>query len=418
MKHLFFTSVLAASGVAMTASAHPGHGSHPADRVSVQPMASQTLENTVINSYSRLVKKSYDDALTTAEAMNARVDAFLAAPSQISFDALKASWVKARMVYGLTEAWRFYSGPIDNDEGPEGQLNAWPMDEVYMDYVDGMPNAGIINRPDLYPEITAKLLTSLNELGGEKNIATGYHGIEFLLWGQDTVKGLPSKKSSGQRSFTDYVDAKNADRRGEYLKVLSQLIVSDLKGLVLAWEPAHENYRAKFENMESAEALTNMITGIAELSFAELAGERLFVAIDEGDQEHEQSCFSDMTHLDTEANFLGIYNAWHGSYRQVDYRSPHGKINLPMAKPLPAVTGLTGIKALVAKKDPALAEKVSLQMDKVYNDIRMIPVPFDNSIVEKPALTLNAVQSLRTLGELLQKSGEALGLTIVIGAGD
>ena len=51
------------------------------------------------------------------------------------------------MVYSPTEVFRFYGGPIDDDNGPEGLLNAWPLDEVFIDYVLGNPDAGIINDP-------------------------------------------------------------------------------------------------------------------------------------------------------------------------------------------------------------------------------------------------------------------------------
>ena len=37
------------------------------------------------------------------------------------------------------------------------------MDEAHADYVEGDPNAGIINMVDEYPEITTDLLTRLNE---------------------------------------------------------------------------------------------------------------------------------------------------------------------------------------------------------------------------------------------------------------
>ena len=58
------------------------------------------------------------------------------------------------------------------------------MDEAYIDYVEGNLSAGIINDPDTYPVIDAALIESLNEEGGEENVSTGWHAIEFLLWGR------------------------------------------------------------------------------------------------------------------------------------------------------------------------------------------------------------------------------------------
>lgn len=133
----------------------------------------------------------------------------------------------AREPYGQTEVYRFYGGPIDDVNGPESLINAWPVDEVYIDYVEGAPASGIVNNVADYPEITKELLTSLNEVGAEENIATGYHPIEFLLWGQDL-----SADSAGQRAYTDYTSADNADRRGVYLNAAAEMLVEHLGVLV------------------------------------------------------------------------------------------------------------------------------------------------------------------------------------------
>ena len=89
------------------------------------------------------------------------------------------------------------------DDGPEGQINAWPMDEAYVDYVDREPDAGIINNAAKYPTITTEVLDEANEKGGEKNISTGWHAIEFLLWGQD-----PNAERAGAAPVTDYTTAR------------------------------------------------------------------------------------------------------------------------------------------------------------------------------------------------------------------
>src|SRR5262249_43610750 len=156
----------------------------------------------------------------------------VADPNDETMAAAKQAWLDARDDYGLTEAFRFYGGPIDNeDNGPEGLLNAWPMDEAYVDYVEGDPNSGIINDPPTSPTIEADPLISLNESGGETNISTGWHAIEFLLWGQDLSEDGP-----GARPASDYVDAPNADRRAQYLTVTTDLLVSNLQSLVDAWD--------------------------------------------------------------------------------------------------------------------------------------------------------------------------------------
>lgn len=144
------------------------------------------IATQVISDYSKHVYNTYAELLVANKKLEAALVTFTKSPSQETHDAAKAAWIEARRVYSPTEAFRFYGGPIDDAEtGPEGLMNAWPLDEAYVDYVKEDPKAGIINNPKLYPKITKEVLVSLNEKDGEKNISTGYHAIEFLLWGQD-----------------------------------------------------------------------------------------------------------------------------------------------------------------------------------------------------------------------------------------
>ena len=149
-----------------------------------QNIGSTDLKQVVLN-YANIVHASYVDSLNLAKNMQEKINSFLESPSQTGLDEAKQSWVDSRFPYLQTEVYRFYGGPIDDEDGPEGLLNAWPMDEAYVDYVKGSPKSGIINNTEDYPEITQDLLISLNEKEGEENISCGYHAVEFLLWGQD-----------------------------------------------------------------------------------------------------------------------------------------------------------------------------------------------------------------------------------------
>ncbi len=260
-----------------------------------------------------LVHANYEDTLHAAQAMKRAIDAFLASPSADTQQAAQKAWRAAREFYGQTEAFRFYGGPIDDDKGPEGRLNAWPMDESYVDKVEGGDNAGLIN--DRSFAITPESISEQNERGGEENIATGWHAIEFLLWGQ----GL-SESGPGNRAFTDFVDGKatNADRRRQYLAVVTDLLIEDLNTLVKAWRPESKlNYRARFVE-GGQESLRKMFVAMGSLSCGELAGERLEVALNSQDQEDEHSCFSDNTHRDAVLNATGIENVWLGRYKRAD----------------------------------------------------------------------------------------------------
>ncbi len=106
----------------------------------------------------------HGDALAGATRLKTSIDAFVAAPTAEGLQAAKDAWKSARPEYLQPEMARFSDGPIDNAEtGKEGLINAWPMDEGYIDYVEGDPEAGIINDPATFPTIDADLLTWLYE---------------------------------------------------------------------------------------------------------------------------------------------------------------------------------------------------------------------------------------------------------------
>ena len=347
---------------------------------------------SVARHYAALVHANYSDTLAAAKDMQAAIAAFVAAPSADGLNKARKAWLDAREFYGQTEAFRFYGGPIDDDKGPEGQINAWPLDEAYVDYVEGKPNAGLIN--DTRFKITKAKLTEVNERGGEENIAAGWHAIEFLLWGQDL-----SETGAGNRSFEDYVDGKkpNADRRRQFLTVATDLLIDDLNYITKAWEPGKKNYRAQFEK-GGKESVRKIIVGLGSLSRGELAGERMEVALNSQDQEDEHSCFSDNTHRDAATNAKGIQNVWLGQYQRRDGSQLQGP----------------GVRDLVAAKDAALAAKTTAQIAESVQGAEGIPAPFDRAIVKgsqgRPVME-KTIASLVEQSKLLVESAGAVGIT-------
>jgi putative iron-regulated protein len=356
--------------------------------------ASKLDARAVAQGYSQLVYANYSDSLASARDMQTAIAAFLAAPSKQSLEAARKSWLDAREFYGQTEAFRFYGGPIDDENGPEGQINAWPMDESYVDYVEGKANAGFINDPKF--KISKANLAKQNERGGEENIATGWHAIEFLLWGQDL-----SETGPGDRSFEDYVDGKraNADRRRLYLKVVTELLIDDLAGVAKAWAPGQKNYRAQFDK-GGVESVRKIIVGLGSLSRGELAGERMEVPLNSQDQEDEHSCFSDNTHRDMVANATGIQNVWLGQYKRRDG------------------TGLkvASLAELVAVKNAELSGKTSAQIASTVKATEGIQAPFDREIIggaDAPGRKRiqAAVDSATEQSKLLVQAANAIGIT-------
>jgi putative iron-regulated protein len=267
----------------------------------------------VATTYADVVSAAYEANVAAATGLHEAIDSFVAAPTDAGLQAAKDAWLTARAQYGPTEVFRFYDGPIDDpDDGPEGQINAWPMDEAYVDYTVDDPEAGLVADADALPEITEETITAVNEEGGETNISTGWHAIEFLLWGQDLSEDGP-----GERPLTDYTSDPDAERRGEYLSALSHLLIDDLEGLAEQWAPDGGAYRDQFLS-DPAQAVTNILRGMGALSAGELAGERMLVAYDTGDQEDEHSCFSDNTIADVVGNAEGIRLAYTAEYEGVE----------------------------------------------------------------------------------------------------
>ena len=333
-----------------------------------------------IANYSELVRQNYSDTKATAVALAGTIDAFVVAPSAAGLDAAKAAWLTARESYLLTEAFRFYDGPIDEPRaGLESLMNSWPMDENFIDYVQTTPGSGAINNPQF--EISAASLTALNEMGGEKNIATGYHAIEFLLWGQDTNPAGP-----GARPFTDFVvgeggTAMNQGRRGMYLKTIAALLVANLDSVLLSWQPGVvSNYRGQLAAATPKEGLRRVLQGLIVLSGFETGGERIQTALDSGDQEDEHSCFSDNTHRDFVQDVQGIQNVYLGKYQP----------------PAGALISGTSVKDVVAKHDAALATALDLEIAKSLALAKALVPPFDQEILAGNAAGRARVQALAT----------------------
>jgi putative iron-regulated protein len=338
-----------------------------------------------ITNYADIVYASYQDSYSTAEILKQKIDAFVAAPSEAAFQQCKDAWLAARNPYGQTEAYRFYGGPIDDDDGPEGLINAWPMDESFIDYVADGEGAGLINNPEDFPTISKTVLAEFNESISETSIFTGYHAIEFLLWGQDL-----SNESAGERPYTDYVvgengTADNQQRRGQYLKVVAELLLDNLASVRNEWAPGAA-YREEFVKRENiASSVDKIFTSLGELSKGELSGERMFVAVDTEDQEHEHSCFSDNTIADIKMNFKGLQNVYFGSYKRTDGSEITGK----------------SFHEIATSVAPEKAAAVVAAFANAEAKINLIQTPFDRAIIEDSADILTAVEALSELSDLI-----------------
>ncbi|MDD0973150.1 imelysin family protein [Pseudomonas fontis] len=334
----------------------------------------EAAAKAVVKNYADMVYAVYNDSLITAKTLQASIDAFLANPNDDTLKAAKAAWVASRVPYLQSEVFRFGNTIIDDWEG---QVNAWPLDEGLIDYVDksyehalGNPGAtaNIIANTEIQvgedkvdvKDITPEKLASLNELGGsEANVATGYHAIEFLLWGQDLNGTGPG---AGNRPASDYLQGKGAtgehnERRRAYLSAVTQLLINDLEEMVGNWKPdVADNYRATLEAEPVANGLRKMLFGMGSLSLGELAGERMKVSLEANSPEDEQDCFSDNTHNSHFYDAKGIRNVYLGEYTRVD----GSKLSGP------------SLSSLVAKVDPAADATLKTDLEATEAKIQVM----------------------------------------------
>lgn len=316
----------------------------------------------IVKHYAEIAQAKFSDSLAAAKTLDAAVDALIAKPSDATLKAAREAWLAARVPYQQTEAYRFGNPAVDDWEG---KVNAWPLDEGLIDYVDASYGsesdenalfvANVIANPKLNiageeidaTGITPELLETLHEAGEvEANVATGYHAIEFLLWGQDLNGTGPG---AGNRPASDFDTANctggNCDRRAAYLKAASALLVADLEDMVAAWAP--EGEATKNVTADPKAGITAMLTGMGSLSYGELAGERMKLGLLLHDPEEEHDCFSDNTHNSHYYDVVGIQTVYTGEYVRPD----GSKLTGP------------SLSELVAEKDAALDTEMKGKLD-------------------------------------------------------
>jgi len=384
----------------------------------------------VLASYADIAYAEYGDARIAAEKLLDAVTALTAKPGTETLAAARQAWKDARPPYMQTEGYRFGNAIVDDWEG---KVNSWPLDEGLIDYVDPSYGessdenpyyrANVIANPHLKiagkeidaSKITPQLLSErLQEAGEvEANVATGYHAIEFLLWGQDLHGTGPG---AGERPASDYDVAHcthgNCDRRAAYLTVATQLLVSDLKEMEADWAPGGAARKQLAEGGPD-QGLTKILTGLGSLSYGELAGERMKLGLMLHDPEQEHDCFSDNTHNSHYYDEVGMMNIYYGRYTRLDGTKVGG----------------AGIADYVKAKAPAEGQRLTDDMDKTLAALKVIKDTADSGRMaydqmigpdnpEGNKMVDAAVQALVTQAHSVEAVVGALGLKIKLEGSD
>lgn len=380
--------------------------------------AAAPSKDAIVEQYADVAFTTFQASLTSAKALERAIERFVGAPSEAGLQAAKDAWIEAREDYQQSEVFRFGNPVVDDWEG---QLNAWPLDEGLIDYVDdsyvhelGNPGAtaNLIAADSVQvgseqldvTKLSPELLASLNELGGsEANVATGYHAVEFLLWGQD-LNG--TNAGAGERPYTDFVvgadcSNDNCHRRRAYLQATMDLLIADLEYMVEQWSPNQsDNYRAALLSEPTDNALRRVFYGMGSLALGELAGERMKVALSAFSTEDEHDCFSDNTHNSHFYNARGIRNVYRG-----EFGSESG----------------SSIRDYLQANDPQLAERadaafaeVDAAMSKLVASAEQDNVHFDQLIAMDNsaghALVQSAIDALVAEARIIEEMALAMDI--------
>jgi putative iron-regulated protein len=394
------------------------------------PVAADTPSAVeVLTTYANIAQAEYEDSLATAETLKAAIAALVADPTEETLTKARTTWKAARVPYQQTEGYRFGNAIVDDWEG---KVNAWPLDEGLIDYVDGSYGdssdenplyvANVIANKEIKlggetidaSAITKDLIASkLHEAGEvESNVATGYHAIEFLLWGQDLNGTGPG---SGARPATDFSSANctggNCDRRVAYLTTAADLLIDDLKEMVADWGADGAARAALLKDEQGG--LTTILTGLGSLSYGELAGERMKLGLLLHDPEEEHDCFSDNTHNSHYYDQIGMMAIYTGRYTRVDGSTVSG----PSLAELAAEKAADANTKLLTDMDATLAAMKVMKETAdsgrmAYDQMLAEDNPEGNKIVD------TVVSALVTQAKSVEAVVAALGLKIEVEGSD
>lgn len=352
------------------------------------PAATQaaSLAAEAARCYAHSSAQHYAKAAEDAAALRRAIDRLCDAPSDTTLRAAREAWLAGRSSYGETEALRFASGPIDARRGGvETFVNAWPVDESYIE-PPGARGRGLVGDRARHPTLAPAALRALNQHGGETNVCTGFHAIEFMLWGHPA-----DEQSAGARSAADFTDgAADADRRREYLRSIAQMLADDLGTVATAWQPGMPHRTAQETHPDAA--LRSMLVGTALLSAFEMGGERLAVAIETRDRHEQTSCFSNSSDEDLRANLRGIARILGGD-------------------------GCPGAIAVIRARDAAAADAMEAALAAATVAAKALPANIARAIRQPPdspehARLVAAMESFERLGASITAGARVMGLTL------
>lgn len=254
-----------------------------------------------------------------AQQLDAKISAFLFEPSKAHLIEAQEAWRSAYSAFLFSRIYAFLplSDPSDwskkgqNNQQTLYQLDAWPIEGGYIDYLAGYPFSGIVN--DLALELNEKNLLEQHGFADKSYASIGFHPIEFMLWGEDGKRSwrdfvAQENTSSLPADDTQEIEAgdserpkvQNNNRRRQYLQLTSELLQKHLLRLQERWEPSKGYYPAMLTRAKSSQVLLASFTATQKLIAQELLAKRL----NQDGSEFSQSSWQDIAALITGVRHL------------------------------------------------------------------------------------------------------------------
>jgi len=251
------------------------------------------LSATNIYAYTQM-----SEALNQAQILDGLITSLLHHPNPLSLEEAQNTWLKAYQAY--LQVSFFHQVPrfekpqhhedADTYDIIHEQLDSWPIEAGYIDYLPQYPLSGIIN--DMTLKISEQDILQQHGFSDVRFASVGFHPMEFLLFGMDgkrSAKDFVPQENSIEIVDTDIhlhdqeqeegeedpalasdTDAtsqpqlsnqdtnfgpQNHNRRRDFLRILSALMVKNLQKLADRWEPAHGYYAKQWRQPQHQENL-------------------------------------------------------------------------------------------------------------------------------------------------------------------
>lgn len=244
---------------------------------------------------------SISNANQTAQALDSKLASFMHHPNPMSQEEMQQAWRIAYDAFlgSLIFAYLPIQDPPDwhsqkiSYQHLLAQLDSWPIEGGYIDYIEDYPFSGIVN--DLTLEIDEANVRSQHGFTDQTNASLGYHALEFMFWGGDGARTAydffpqentaPVPMSDAEHAEYDiYPDSdtslhnefepQNHNRRRQYTQLLSELLLKDLDRVQRRWEPSSGYYAQVIQRSQPDKALQAAFIAAQDLISEEILSKR------------------------------------------------------------------------------------------------------------------------------------------------